>query len=227
MKRAIWFGIVVVLVGVLLLLNALGVTLLPEGISLWGLIWPTLLLGLGVDCATRNNGARVFGILLALVGLYFLLVNLYAIDRLPNGVIFPVIVIAIGLSIVFRPKVQHQTYDATNVNPCPPPHGDGSAANSAPIDGTLFSGTKMDTVFSSMKLDLTTFQSFTDGAAIDVSVVFGGCEIIAPSYVRIDTTKLDCVFGGCDVKGIAPVNPTATLRLTGSCVFGGTTIIYR
>ncbi|HEX7472441.1 MAG TPA: DUF5668 domain-containing protein [Candidatus Limnocylindrales bacterium] len=52
----------------------------------------------------RSAGAIVFGVLLLAVGIYYLLRNTlgFALPELDSDAIWPIIVIAIGASILFR-----------------------------------------------------------------------------------------------------------------------------
>ena len=232
MKRFNPFGLVVILLGVALLLNALGVFRLPAGVSIWSLIWPTALLGLGFSNLISNRRFSFWALFMVLLGLYFLLVNLQIISALPSAVILPVILILVGIAI-FLPGSCANVHGNSDGTPVEETSGEGYILSNAVfgsderiIAGSRFTGAKISTVFGGTKLDLTGFESCADRCIVAVSVVFGGCELYVPRGVRVTRGGLTCAFGGMEIHGIQDPNATATLELNGVVAFGGLEIYY-
>ena len=87
-------------------------------------------------------------------------------------------------------------------------------------------GGRIRVAFGAGKLDLTQVQALGDrGAAVlNLEVVFGGYTLFIPRHFRVDN-QVTAIFGGSTING-SPLEPTATLTLTGKVIFGGLDIRY-
>jgi len=99
-QRAV-FGIVVILVGLVLLLNSMG--FIDADISI-ARFWPVILIVIGIVKVINFDESTFFGVILLLLGVYFQLRNLgVAIldDVNLYNIFWPSIIILFGLSMVF------------------------------------------------------------------------------------------------------------------------------
>ncbi|WP_138494089.1 cell wall-active antibiotics response protein LiaF [Paenibacillus pinistramenti] len=133
-------GLMLLAAGVLLLLNMLGYIELSLG-ELFATFWPVfvLLAGLSQIANSARNGGAIFGgLVVTVVGGFFLARNLNLVD-MSAGEFFkyavPVVLIAAGLSVMFRPSRRNRdsSIDAGSnelpvPSPVPPP---------APLDPSL------------------------------------------------------------------------------------------
>ncbi|OQB24545.1 MAG: hypothetical protein BWY11_01032 [Firmicutes bacterium ADurb.Bin182] len=168
----------------------------------------------------------LWGILLSLAGLYFLLVNLKLIAKLPEGVLFPVIVIAVGLAIFIPGRlVRHIGSGAraeTDTN------GEGFVNSTAVfggderrLSGNVFKGANITCAFGGVELDLSGFSSCLPRAEIDLTCTFGGVELTLPPNTRAEHGGMTCLFGGMDIRGPQPQNAESVIVLNGFIAFGG------
>lgn len=229
MKRFNTFGLVVIIIGIALLLNALGLKFLPEGISIWSLVWPAAIMGIALSNIISSRRLNLWSLVIALAGLYFLLVNLSAIEPLPAGVFFPVALILVGIAI-FIPSPQ---IVAARANAQATVNSEGFVESTAIfggderiITGSRFSGGKIVNVFGGSHLDLTGFESTEPVCPVSINVVFGGCELYVPHGTRVSRNGLTCAFGGIEYKGIHDANAQNVIELTGLVVFGGLEVHY-
>lgn len=91
------------------------------------------------------------------------------------------------------------------------------------IEGTLVEGGEIVAIFGGFKIDLTRAQMEGDHAAIDVTAVFGGGEIIIPEWWKVSLEGA-AIFGGYVDKSKhypRPDVPVKTLSIRGAAVFGG------
>ncbi|MEL7609755.1 MAG: hypothetical protein AAGU74_09645 [Bacillota bacterium] len=229
MKRFNAFGLVVILIGLALLLNALGLEFLPEGISIWSLVWPAAILGIALSNMLSAKRVNLWSLIIALAGLYFLLVNLETIEPLPAGVFFPVALILVGIAIFIpSPHIAAARSSAqASVN------SEGFVDSTAIfggderiITGSRFSGARIVNIFGGSNLDLTGFESTEPLCPVSVNVVFGGCTLYVPRGARVTRNGLTCAFGGIDIKGIPDVNAQSVIDLSGLVIFGGLEIRY-
>jgi len=90
-----------VVVGLSFLLQRLDVI----SFNVWSIIWPAVILGLGVAWAVEDFS--IFGVGVALLGLYFLLFNLGAIEfTLTWGIIWPILLVLLGISILVEKLIK-------------------------------------------------------------------------------------------------------------------------
>lgn len=94
------------------------------------------------------------------------------------------------------------------------------------LDNEVFNGANLSAVFGGVDLDLRG-AVIEEDVKIDVSVVFGGIDIFAPSYARVVIDGCTPILGGVEVKRPKmqyPDTNTPTIYLVGTCVFGGVEI---
>jgi predicted membrane protein len=224
-SHGIFFGAIVVAVGFLLLLDNLGIVRFHD---IWQ-YWPVLLVAYGVSRVvdSRSLSGYVWGGMLALIGA-FLLLDTLDIIVFNFNVIWPLILIAFGLSAVFR-GVERKSFPS------------GPASSTAPVVGThaFFSDSKSGTetqdfhggdataVFGAARFDLRNASMTVDEARIDVNVVFGEAEIRVPETWSV-VNRAVVVFAGVNDKTIHPKpDPnvkTPRLVITGGVIFGAITL---
>lgn len=226
MKGILW-GLVLILIGVAIALNALDIEF-----SLFFDGWWTLfiIVPCSIELFTeKNKTASLIGLL---VGIGLLLA---ARDIITYGafikLIVPVILILIGIYVIFRTLVrkpaQENVTASTNFETQGKTDSEYTAIFSGEkinFDGRLFCGTTLTAVFGSIKCDLR-------GAVIEHDVIlsttaaFGSAEILLPPTVHINIDSSSAFLG--DVSNRAkstpdPIAPTVTIRPT--CIFGSVVI---
>ncbi len=225
--KSILWGLVLVLVGVAIALNALDIEF-----SLFFDGWWTLFII--VPCAIelfteKNKTSSLIGILIG-VGLL-----LAARDIITYGtfvkLILPVILILIGIYVIFRTIVRKPAQKIVTASAEPETKGTSDSEYTAifsgekiNFDGQVFCGTTLTTVFGSIKCDLR-------GAIIERDVIihttaaFGSVEILLPPTVRVNIDSSSAFLGDVTnrVKSTPDsAAPAVTVRPT--CIFGSVTI---
>ena len=234
-----WHGI-----GFALLLIGLGVAYLVSrrfGFSpnLWSIVWPAVVLGLGVSWFVKQLAPLGLGV--AFVGFYYLMHN---IGRPLNFVlswdlIWPVALVLLGLGIIIDisrwgghwrdrwDKWRHgkEAIEYSEESGYLKARAMFAEANHR-IKGEKFIGGKVHYTFAGGELNFFNVRDFSeDGSAtLDVHFVFAGCELLLPPHIRVDN-RINAVFGGVELKS-GSQNPTLTLVLTGDVVFAGMEIRY-
>jgi predicted membrane protein len=223
------WGLIIVLIGVGLLLEHLGV--IPfDPLARY---WPLLLVVFGVMNLTTQSG-RFFGFLLIFAGI-FLQLNKLGITHFSFADLWPIALIAVGLLLMwgsletrgflrakakafqdFRDQVTGATGPLTMLNAVAIFGGCERR-----VAGANFEGGKATAVFGGIELDFRD-ADINDEAILEVNCVFGGVEIRVPETWHVHSRSLP-VFGGFEDKTRQPYNPgkTKTLIITGMVVFGG------
>lgn len=226
-------GILVILFGVIYLLRELKVSF-PE----WFQIWHFALICIGIVLLIRHKFQRLTGYIFLSIG-SVLMMNSYCDPCINLRIIWPVLIILFGLSMVYtakfgkrrknRASASSSGYFGTGETEVSPE----DFVDGVSIFGSIkkqvvtknFRGADLFTLFGGTEINLTQ-ADFTDRAIIDLTTIFGGAEIIVPSDWTVQSEMVS-IFGGLDdtrfQKNIDEMS-NKVLILKGTCVFGGVEI---
>lgn len=215
-----------------LALVALGVIFAGNVLGLWQISvffkgWWTLFIIIPCLVSMFTDGPGIANVIGALVGVALLLARQDVITfELVLKLIFPVVLIAVGLFIVFGTHIRGKLKQVRQANP-----GDGKnysavfGSQKAFYPAEPFEGAECSAVFGGVELDLRAAIIEKD-VVIDVSAVFGGITIYLPTTVKVVTHNTP-IFGGMSCKrlmmGELPEN-APTVYVSGVCAFGGVEI---
>jgi len=217
----LWFGIAVIVLGILLALGNLDVP--HEGLI--HKLWPVVLIIVGIGRLDRRaEGRSNLGIALILGGIILLLVNF---DIARQEVVFPLFLVGIGILVVTK------ALRKTRSIPPDLARHENFVSSTAIFSGSKrritqqdFKGAELTVIFGGFDLDLR--QTTVDGAQVrvDVFVLFGGGELRVPADWAV-TMKGSAIMGGFEDKTL-PVSavggPRVHLVITGLVLFGGMTV---
>lgn len=207
-----FFGIVIVVVGSLLLLDNLDVLDAGEAIGDW---WPAAIIVGGILALIANPRHWVMPLILVAGGAVVLLRTTGVIDTL--DVLLPAVLIVVGLLVLFGRGLgtRSDTMD-DRVNTFNLFSGSEIASNS-----TAFQGGRVGAIFGGAELDLRRATLAPD-ATIDVFTAFGGVEITVPEGWRVDMNAFP-LFGGFENKTAREALPADAprLRIDATLLFGG------
>lgn len=237
-------GATILLVGVLFLLQNFGLIQVHRA---WQ-YWPAVLIAFGVARAIepRRPGGRVWGSMVAIAGVILLLGNLNIISESIWRLIWPLLLIGAGLSMLFRTVRRRRRQSEGDEAGNPP--DDGPPAGSPPVpprgsqpghldewavfggsrrrlDSQDFKGGEAFAMFGGVELDLRGAAVTQDEVVIEASALFGGVDIQVPESwnVRVDGHG---IFGGYDdqTSHAMPENARPRVVITGNAVFGGVVV---
>jgi predicted membrane protein len=209
-------GLVLLVIGLAFLLDNLGYMRAHEILQ----YWPIILIGFGVLKVFESGptGSRMFGVVLAIVGLLILLDNLDIVYFHIWG-LWPLILVLMGASMVWRVFAKNESSSAS---------GDSFLQSSAFMGGGKrssmsreFRGAQLSAVMGGIQLDLRDAQIQGTEAVIDVFTCCGGVEIRVPQEWLV-VTQITPVLGGVDDKTRHPSEMTSKrLILKGMVIMGG------
>jgi hypothetical protein len=215
-------GVVVVIVGFLLLLDNLG--WLDFDVSLH--FWPAAIIFVGMlkILQTRSLPGAVIGGCLMLFGSLMLLGELGWL-HVGWHTLWPLMLIAVGLSVVFRSVTGHRVLDMRP--PMAERSGDDSVINVTAIMGGYvrritsldFRGGEITALMGGCELDLRQC-SINGEAVLNVFVMFGGVQIRVPPDWTVVMHGMP-IMGGFDEKTATPPDASKRLIITGSVILGG------
>ncbi len=225
--RNMAFGLIILFLGVILLADNLN--FLPYGAKSIILSWQMLLIAIGI---LNLSGRRSYytGVILILVGVFFLLPKIFMFSFEFTRLFWPVILIAAGIVIVFRRGFSHRhDFHYMNKNQAFNDSSD-NYINEANIFGGSkirivsknFKGGKITSVFGGSEIDLTNAQLAEGINVLDIACIFGGTILIVPSDWHIRTEVVSILGGFADKRqGALSSSTEHELVIKGLAIFGG------
>jgi len=227
-----FIGLILAGIGVLLLLQNLGI-IEVEDLRAY---WPVILIGFGLVRLFNAwcVSGRIWGGVIAAIGGVFLLRNLGIIHANLWGLFWPAILIAAGFGLLLR-SFDHDV-SGWAWNWWNPEHAvsDESTLHAVKIDAIFshaerrfdtqqFEGGEINAVFGGVEVDLRKTAMKSDQVRLECNAVFGGIDVTVPDTWSV-VMRGTGVFGGFSDETHPPVRSdvkSPTLLVTGGAVFGG------
>lgn len=231
-KGKVLAGSLIVVIGALLLLDNFGLNL-PS----WLWHWSNILILIGLFIGFKHNFKNSAWFILVLIGSVFTFKEAFGHEISFSRVIFPALLVIIGLFILFKPKTsfhqkakwrkfnepeQFATYTEVDPNESASSStADKKKGNSndyldsvnvfggshQTIYSKNFKGGEITAVFGGCDVNLTQ-ADFEGEIVIDVTAIFGGAKIIIPPGWEVKS-EVTAIFGGLDDKrSIQPITDT-------------------
>jgi len=225
--QRILFGLAVIGIGALALLDNLHVFGLPLLRTFWPLA--LVLFGLARLAWPRHAGSWLFGTALIVIGGVLTAQNLgYAHFDLRDW--WPVLVILAGLSILLRgifPRrlpTGMEGFETSTLE-----HGDHVNIDATfsgirlQNDSRSFKGGRIEATFGGVELDLSQAAMEAPEAVLEVAARFSGIELRVPRDWLV-VVNMRPTMGAVNDHTVPPMNPAHRLVLRGETVFGGVEI---
>lgn len=221
-KNILW-GIVLVIIGVIIGLNTIGIT----DIDIFFDGWWTLFIIVPCFIGLFTNKDKTGNIIGLLVGVILLLGMQNIIDfNLIWKLLLPSIIVIIGLSLIFKNtfnnKINNEIKKLNNKNTKDNEYCATFSGQRIDFPNEEFKGATLNSVFGSITCDLRGAKIKED-VVINASSVFGGIDIIVPDDVNIKI-KSNSIFGGVNNKKKNNTDKKYTIYVNASCLFGGVDI---
>lgn len=217
-KNIIW-GIVLIVIGVVYGLNTLNVI----SIDLFFSGWWTLFIIIPCVISLFTNKDKMGSIIGLIVGILLFLGANDIIDYdLIWKLIFPLIIITLGLSLIFKDrKITKKAKDITEDK------NSGITAifsgEEVSYDNRVFTGGNLTSIFGGIECDLRRAKIKND-VIINTYSFFGGIDILAPDNVKVSVSSTS-LFGGVGNKKKNSDNTSdMTIYVNAICIFGGVDI---
>lgn len=221
-KNILW-GIILVIIGVIIGLNTIGIT----DIDIFFDGWWTLVIIVPCFIGLFTNKDKTGNIIGLLVGVILLLGMQNIIDfNLIWKLLLPSIIVIIGLSLIFKntfnSKINNEIKKLNNKNTKDNEYCATFSGQRIDFPNEEFKGATLNSVFGSITCDLREAKIKED-VVINASSVFGGIDIIVLDDVNIKI-KSNSIFGGVNNKKKNNEDKKYTIYVNASCLFGGVDI---
>lgn len=222
--KVLW-GIVLILLGIVFALNALGITQISVFFDGWWTLFIVVPSLVGIFTERDKTG----NIIALIVGVFLFLCCRDIISfKLLWKLLFPAIIIIIGIKLIFGGVTGKKTNEV--IKRLNAQNGDKCSCNAVfsgskmDFDGTQeFKGAELNAVFGGVDLDLRRAAINSD-CVINASAIFGGIDIRLSDNVnvRVQSTSL---FGGVsNKKPLTEIADAPTVYINATCMFGGVDI---
>jgi len=218
----IW-GIVLVVVGIIFAVNALGIA----DINVFFEGWWTLIIIIPCFVGLFTERDKLGNLIGLAIGVALLLGVRDIIDFGKMWkLLVPAVIIIIGLRMIFggtggagtRAAVSRiKTEGGTAKEYCATFSGQDVS-----FDGEVFEGVKLTAVFGGIKCDLRG-AVITKDSYVEVSSIFGGVDVIMPDNINVKISS-NSIFGGISNKKGGRAEGAPTVFINGTCLFGGVDI---
>ena len=223
-KKLIW-GFLFILAGVLLILHRLNVL----NVDIFFNGWWTLFIIIPSFIGLLTDKDKLSNLFVLLIGVFLLLgVNNIIDINLLLKLIFPIILIFIGLSIIFN-NINNKDIDK-DIREINQSNSDVRKSiaifseQNVNFQKEEFKGIDVVAVFGSSNLDLRNIK-LASNQVINVVTIFGGLDIITDESYNISVRETS-VFGGIDDSrtNSQKDDKKKTIIINAICVFGGVDI---
>ena len=182
-------GVAIIAVGVMLLLDTLGVPGLNNILSTW---WPIFVILAGLVSLINGPKNYLWPVVLVVFGTFLQLNELGILGFSPWQIIWPTLVIMIGLSIIFDKGRKIKNVNKSERQDIVAVLGGNEQKNNS----TNYKGSKITAIMGGAMLDLRK-ATIEKEATIEVTTFCGGIEIRVPKNVIIKD-QTNSVLGGVE-----------------------------
>lgn len=218
------WGIVFIVVGCIFGLNALGITDINVFFDGWWTLFIIVPCFIGLFKDNEKTG-NLIGLLIGVV-LLLCCQGLFEF-RLVWKLLFPAILVAVGISIIFKDAIGSKVNkEIKKLNENRKGENEYCATfggQNVKFDNEEFNGVDLTAVFGGVECDLR--KSLINGdQVINATSIFGGIEISVPENVKVKV-KSTPIFGGVSNKAPQIITENShTIYVNAVCVFGGVEI---
>lgn len=227
-NKRFYFGIFLIALGGLWILERLN--LIPDVWENIFISWQMLLIGIGVFSLIGGN--KTTGVILILIGGFFLVDEVYSIPREIRQIGWPVLIIGVGVVLlVTHGRKRNEPKFTGHVSQQGMDYFDDLVVFGGReifINSQNFYGGKTTSMFGGTEYDLRQAKLSENGAVIDCVALFGGCGFKVPPDWTVKN-EVTAIFGAfTDKRGSTfnniVTNPSKTLVIRGFSAFGGVEI---
>lgn len=186
--------------------------------------WWTLFIIIPCLISIVENGFGTGNAVGLSIGILFLLSSQGIVNsRIVAKLVFPAILILIGIKIIFRDNFNKNVKKNMNINI----NKEGRLEYTSIFSGQKeiypnqhFSGASILAIFGGIELDLRN-AIINEDIVINSTSICGGVDILVPSNVNVKISSIP-IFGGAANKARPCMNVNApTIYINATCIFGG------
>lgn len=221
-----WFGVLLIIIGLLFLANTFDLPM-PD----WVISWPMLIIGVGLYSGIASKFKDWSWFIITAIGFIFIIDDITGKDIRAFSLIIPAVMIYYGIKFLVKNNKKVHVYDELTGEIKESSTNEDKlslvavfAGNKKIVVSKNFKGGEIVSVFGGNEINLIN-ADFEGAIKLEVVSVLGGTKIIVPANWQIKTEMVS-VFGGFDDKR-NQINLSASdkiLIIEGVNIFGGVDI---
>jgi len=232
-NKCLW-GVVLVALGVIFGLNAIGVA----DINIFFPGWWTLFIIVPCTISLITESDKMGSLVGIVIGLLLLAGSLDVVDfDIVWKLMIPVVLVGIGLGVIFKGMTgsdkarkivkEHEHEKRTKIREGEVVDDDQEywatfSGQKINYDGKAFKSCRLEAIFGGVDLDLRGAK-ITKDAVIKSCSIFGGVKIIVDSDTNVEVTS-SSIFGGVTNNHKNSKSAKKTIYVDATCIFGGAEI---
>ena len=205
----IFSGLLIIAAGVIFLLANMDKLDFGDFISTY---WPMILILIGLShlltSGFRNAGVALF---LIAIGAFFQLNNWGVLGGRVWAYFWPLLIIAAGLWIIFKPKTKGFGENAPEIQDDDLGAFVLFSGLKRRFESEKFRGGKATAIMGGLELDLTQAKLKDNQATVELTAILGGIDLFVPREWKVIVDS-SAILGGVDDKH-SPV-PSSTIQMT-------------
>lgn len=237
-NRRNWLGIILIALGILFFLDNFNFFWFDMRHIIFS--WHSVFIIIGIVILINHKNS--------IAGYIFLIIGLYGTARHTIPFFFdfdfsdlwPILLFVIGLWLILKKREPSPVHDAQFNSSSTSTQGTAFSQDildevcifnscNKIIHSDNFKGGRITTIFGGTKLDLTNVKMLTGENTLEITTIFGGCELRVPQGWKV-LLNVTSVFGGFDDKRFVPNDYTQSsegiLVIKGVTIFGGGELQY-
>lgn len=209
-------GIIIVVLGICCLFENFGINVE------WGMLISVLLIFSSLFMIVKNKKIDFWGILLFIIGIWNLLLNLNVVTTELGEILWPILIIIAGLSIIFN-KLKFKdngTKEKISKDKKLIYNGIFSGVNEKVIDEDV-EVIVINAIFGGVELDLRNLN-LKDDLKIEICSIFGGVDLFLSDNYNLIVSSTS-IFGGVENKHSTKKDKVKkNINISSVNIFGGT-----
>ena len=212
-----WGGIIIIVLGALFLMGTLDILDFGHIVKGW---WPIIIVLIGffkLKGESKSGGAVLF-----IIGIILLTATLDFINWGEILRFWPILLILVGISMVSKSRNKK----SWSFNKSSETNKDNISVNvifggsNQTVYSENFQGGDIQAIFGGVELDLRNVKISENGAVLNLTALFGGLEITAPTNCRVILNGTP-ILGGMENRTHCEEEQAHTLRCNCTIAFGG------
>lgn len=235
MKSKYLSGIIFIAVGLGFLLDQFAVISFGKVFSTY---WPMILIVMGIVGMFDRQSSSFGNLVLIALGTLFQINSLDILDINVFGLIFPTILILLGINLLFSKKKEAEnaykygniSTDKTNVDV----EGNRNINFGNDVDAFVFmsgiensyrsqefNGGRAIAIMGAIEIDLRGSSLKNNACELEITTIMGGIDIMVPDHWRVEISGVP-ILGGITNKSISNIDEDAPiLRIKAFALLGG------
>ena len=213
-------GLIILAIGVGTLLSSLNIINFTTAFLDW---WPLLVIATGIMVFIGNPRQFVWPLIIVVAGVLLQLRQLDIVNFNVWRVFWPILIIALGLSVIFNRTYSHKNVTKKELDEQTAVFAGSKIKN----ESKDYKGGNITAIFGGVELDLRE-AAIKSEATINVSAIFGGVTLLVPLGWTVKS-KIMPIAGGVENKTVTvkDMKNSPTLYLAGDVFCGGVEVKHQ